>query len=120
MAYISAANVKMIRESLKKEYPEIKFSVKGLHHTKVQVSILKSKIDFSEILENREYSQINEYRLDDYGQNSQFLKNIVNIIKNASDRKYYDDSDISRDYFDCAFYFNLSVGSYEKPYQLIS
>jgi hypothetical protein len=33
---------------------------------------------------------------------------------------YYNNSDSQRDYFDIAYYVDVNIGRYEKPYQLIN
>ena len=47
---------------------------------------------------------------------------IVNIMKTApanaeGGREYYDNSDAMIDYFDTAFYTNISIGKWNKPYE---
>ena len=116
MAYITAEEVKQIREKLKKEFPKIKFSVTRDRHTCINVSILKSDIDFSDIKHDG-YFTVNEYYLHEYQEHHKNLfTKIIDIIKNGSDRKWFDKSDIMTDYFHTAFYFYLNIGKYGKPY----
>jgi membrane-bound lytic murein transglycosylase MltF len=49
MAYINAKEVKQIREELKKQYPDIKWSVSKEDSTNVNVCMLEGNIDFSDI-----------------------------------------------------------------------
>ena len=116
MAYITSGEVKQIREKLKKEFPKIKFSVTRDRHTCIDVSILKSDIDFSDIKHDG-YFTVNEYYLHEYPEHHKNLfTKIIDIIKNGSDRKWFDKSDIMTDYFHTAFYFDLNIGKYGKPY----
>jgi len=116
MAYIKTEEVKQIRDKLKKEFPDIKWSVVRDHYSSIDVSIMKSKIDFSDI-QKEGYFSINHYWLDRLPQKHQtFFKKVIDIIKNASDRKWFDKSDSITDYFHTAFYFNIYIGKYQKPY----
>ena len=47
------------------------------------------------------------------------FEDILEIILFGSSRKFYDNSDGQIDYFDCAFYVNMGVGSWEKGYEII-
>lgn len=116
MAYITADEVKAIRVALRKEYPLYKWSVTKNHHSGVNVSIMAGPVSFSEILDSRNYSQINEYHLDHYGEYEKFLRDVVNIIKTA-DKQWYDKSDAMTDHFDTAFYIHLSIGRWDRGYE---
>tara|TARA_B100001094_G_scaffold271433_1_gene276712 strand:+ start:300 stop:770 length:471 start_codon:yes stop_codon:yes gene_type:complete len=120
MAYINKEQVKQIRESLKKEFPEIKFSVRGENHSSVYVSILKSPYDFSDIPHYRKdyYTSINHFHVPDCKHRDIFEK-ILRIIKTGSEKTWFDNSDSMTDYFHVAFYINLYVGHHEKGYEMI-
>jgi hypothetical protein len=52
------------------------------------------------------------------------LKKVLKIIKTAPGKavdgqEWFDDSDIMTDYFHTAFYIDLQIGTWEKPYELI-
>lgn len=123
MAYINAEEVREIRNNLKKTFPEIKFSVRKEHHSSVHVDILKGPYDFE--LNGKTYRDVNHYHYDtdtpgkDYDDNwikphshRDILRKILAIIS----EKHWDKSDIMIDYFNCAFYYHLSIGTYDKPY----
>lgn len=120
MAYINAEQVKQIRESLKKEFPEIKFSVRGENHSSVYVSILKSPYDFSDLPHYRQdsYTNVNQFRVPDCT-HRRLLEKILKVIKTGSDRKWFDKSDSMTDYFYTAFYIHLYVGHWEKGYEMM-
>lgn len=126
MAYISADDVKAIRNELKAAFPNWKFSVrKGSGSLSVDVSILQGDVDFSENLQNG-YTQVNQYWIDDHWGNLEAraaLKRINEIMHNAPGRaggkKFYDNSDAMIDYFDTAFYVHLSIGAWNKNYALV-
>lgn len=123
MAYINAEEVKAIRVKLKEVYPNIKFSVTKRHHSVVVVSIMKSDIDFSEILDDRGDVSINPYYTSDYGSHSNMFEHIVHICKTApyedSDEEWFDKSDSMSDYFHVSYYIDISIGKWNKPYEMV-
>jgi hypothetical protein len=134
MAYISTEEVKAIRNELKKQLPEYKFSVRRLHHSKVSVSFTSGKAfapfpstnwegetEFTDPGETG-YYQFNPYAIHSYGENTDLLKKVQKIIKTApatvGGKGWYDNSDIYTDYFDTAYYFSIDLGQWDKPYQV--
>ena len=51
------------------------------------------------------------------GEAGKMIAEIEKAIKKFGD--WHDDSDVMSDYFDIAFYYNISVGSWDKPYKKI-
>lgn len=109
MAYISTEQVAEIRSELKKQLPEIKFSVVRHHFSNVTIAIMQAPYRFTE--EN--YKQLNHFFLDSYNHSEILIK-----IKEIANRGNYDDSDSQTDYFDVGFYLNIHVGKYDKPFVL--
>jgi len=111
MAYINKEQVKQIREALKKEFPEIKFSVRKENYSSVHVTILKSPYNFSDLPNYRTNcsTSVNHFYVPDCVHRRMFEK-IITIIKTGSDRKWFDKSDIMTDYFHTAYYININVG----------
>jgi hypothetical protein len=124
MAYIKTEEVAAIRNELKKRFGHtgLKFGVRKQHHSSVHVTIKAGPIDFSDIYrDGDQYAQVNIYHLQNYGQHQPLFEEIEKIIKTApalaeGGREWFDKSDIMTDYFHTAFYINLDVGSYDKPY----
>jgi hypothetical protein len=123
MAYITAEEVAAIRAQLKAKYPEYKFGVrKSSGGLSVGVTIKQGPRDFSDIMDGRNYAQINQYWIDDhYPTHAAFLKDVMEIIKTApaaapGGRAWFDESDAMTDYFHTAYYIDLNVGDYDKPY----
>lgn len=128
MAYIRKEEVKIIRDDLKKAFPEIKFSVKkNAYSSTVYVTIKESPYDFE--LNGKEYRDVNQYHFDtdmdghDWDENivkahthRPLLRKIFAIIS----KEHWDKSDMSTDYFNCAFYYYLSIGEYTKPYKKVA
>jgi len=110
MSYISTEEVKNIRETLKKEFPQIKFSVTCEHNSSVNICIMKSPFDL-----NTNHSSLNPYYpTKKYGED--FYNTLVRIIEIAKGQGWYDRSDIMTDYFDTAYYIDINIGKWNKPY----
>lgn len=64
------------------------------------------------------YIDVNTYWIDDNysGKVREFLLALEKAMKGAD---WYDRSDIQTDYFDTAYYIDINVGRWDKPYQLI-
>lgn len=136
MAYITANEVKAIRDELKVVFgKKFKFSVRKCSGGySVTVTILKGKVDFSDLYDeitNRYpneakfdgYGQINPYHTYNYGKHKSLFDKIIGIIKTApakaGGRAWYDNSDAMTDYFDTAYYYNLNIGAWNKPYEKV-
>lgn len=119
MAYITTEDVRKIRNKLKEEFGKtLKFGVRNSHKMKVIVTIKSGNIDFSDILEGEEYCDINHYYLDRYGKHENIFKKIVEIIKTAPDKEWFDNSDIQTDYFHVSYYYSIRVGEFDRPYMM--
>ena len=120
MAYINKEHVKQIRESLKKAFPEIKFSVRKENHSSVYVSILKSPYDFSDFpfFDPNSFNDINIYHMNMYKdcKNFEVLERVLEIIKNGSKNKWVNKSESQSDYFYESFYIDLGIGNHDKGY----
>ncbi len=123
MSYISTEDVKKIRVALKNEFgKKLKFGVrKSPSHHSVSVTIKSGTVDFSDIMRNTyDQVQVNHYHLQNYGVHKSLFEKIVEIIKTAPSKKWYNNSDAMIDYFDVAFYFDLNVGDWDKPYEKVA
>ena len=121
MAYIGANEVREIRNELKKTFPTLKFSVRKNGYSSVTVSIMKGDVDFSPILDKSGAIDVNHYHLGNYGEFAGLFGKINDIIKSAPAKAkdgcaWYNNSDAMTDYFDVAFYYNITVGKWSKPY----
>lgn len=133
MAYITTAEVAEIRKALKAKYgAKFKFSVArrdgGLA---VTVAIMSGKTDFSNLWAGAapgDYGygkvDINHYHVteENYGKHAKLFDDIVKIIKTApakaeGGRGWFDKSDAMTDYFHVAYYFDLHVGKWDRPYE---
>ena len=124
MAYITATDVKAIREELKAEFgSKWKFAVrKGSGSLSVDVTIKQGTCAF----EGKTNAQVNEYWIDSHwtdAEDKMALEKISEIMHNAPGRAggkvFYDRSDAQTDYFDTAFYTHLSIGQWNKGYECV-
>ena len=63
------------------------------------------------------YDQVNPYHFKSHydGVAKDFLAEALDALKSAD---YYDRSDAMTDYFDTAYYFDINIGTWNKPYQV--
>ena len=123
MSYISTEDVKKIRVALKNEFgKKLKFAVrKSPSCHSVSVTLKSGTVDFSDLMRNpNEQVQVNHYHLGNYGVHKSLFEKIVEIIKTAPSKKWYNNSDPMIDYFDVAFYFDLNIGEWDKPYEKVA
>ncbi|QOG13029.1 LPD29 domain-containing protein [Arcobacter sp. FWKO B] len=125
MAYIKTEQVKAIRDQIKKEFPNVKFSVTREHYSSVKIVILSSEIDFfadyiktiERYEAERTYLQVNHHYIDTSftGLSKEVLSKISEI---AHSQNWFDESDSMTDYFHTAYYVGISIGDWSRPYQL--
>lgn len=122
MPYITKDRVKEIRNQIKKEFPDFKFSIVNRHHTQVSVTILAGPIDMLAGSERNErgYEQVNYFHIkQNYSERPEVCKVLSRIyeIMNDGNRTVSTDGD----YGDIpAFYVSMSIGDYDKPFQIIN
>lgn len=128
MAYISATDVKAIRQELKEKFPKWKFSVrKGSGSLSVDVNIMQGTESFDDHFNNgRRYAQVNQYYIAEHFQDTserQAIEMINEIMHNAPGRaggkKFFDESDAMTDYFHTAFYTHLQIGKWDQDYMCV-
>jgi len=139
MAYITADEVKAIRNELKAQFPKFKFGVrKGSGSLSVDVTIKSGPIDFIENYNQTKneshvdtqlakgYVQINQYWFQEHftGEAKNMIEQVLRIIKIApgtipGGRRWFDESDAMTDYFHTAYYIHLEVGNWNQPYALV-
>ena len=137
MAYISTEDVRHIRNTLKKELPQYKFSVVRDHTSSVTIALMKGPAfkDYEYFDRythetkigtlNEDHHQINQYHLEDfYGkENAKVLDKIHSIAltapANNGGKEWYNNSDAMIDYFDTAYYVHIEVGKWNKQYEIV-
>jgi len=119
MPYISKDDVKKIREQIKREFINFKFSVTCKNYSTVHVSILEGNINLLKN-ESKEHEQVNQYYIEshynDMPEARKMFNRIIEIIKTiAPIGKGHDDSDYG---YIPSYYITLEVGTWNKPYNI--
>ncbi len=145
--YDSSLSTKEICERIrfftKQQYPELKLSVVKRHYNAISIAVMESPYSLlvTPSIENlptrNPFNSTNEQRLemwkktydsghinvnhfwinDDYSLNEKG-KEIMNFINSICVAFNRDDSDSQIDYFDTNFYYDLSLGKWDKPFKL--
>jgi hypothetical protein len=124
MAYMNQEKKAIIAAKLK---PVLKkYGVKGTlsvrNHSSIVLNVKGGKVDFFADYDAREDArkfgiQVNPYWFQDHfeGVAKKFLAEAFDALKSAG---YYDNSDAQIDYFDTAYYYDINIGKWNKPYVL--
>jgi hypothetical protein len=124
MAYMNQEKKKVIAAKLK---PVLKkYGVKGTlsvrSHMSIVLNVKSGKIDFfndyGDVEDAKKFGiQVNPYWFQDHftGKAKEFLADAFDALKSAG---YYNNSDASIDLFDCAYYYDINIGKWNKPYSL--
>jgi hypothetical protein len=118
MAYISAEDVKKIRDQIKAAYPQYKWSITREHSMAVTVALMESDIQFKS-----DYDQVNHYwyKEHDYPVKAklvfQHVLEIIDVIKHNYDRNF---GNPYADYGDSNYFIHLHVGKWDKKHKYVS
>ena len=139
MAYMNQEKKQVIKQALDKVLKPLgfKFSLKVYHSSKISLTIRSGPIDFindhleyiktekpwdfnddmAKYMKDRNYMSINQYW---YNENytkktAELIGKIVQAMKSAD---WFDKSDAMVDYFHTAYYYDINVGQWDKPYQV--
>jgi hypothetical protein len=113
----------------------MKGSLRVRNHSTICLTLTSGKVDFiGDLCESRQFGyvthkldkdemrkryelDINPYWFQEHytGESLAFLSEIIPAMKGAD---WYDRSDAQVDYFDTAYYFDVNVGKWNKPYTL--
>lgn len=112
MPYVTNEEVKEIRNNFKTLFPEYKFSIRKENHSSVNVHVLSGPHDFGET-----YFQVNHFYVDRHyeGETRDILSRMV-AIGTVDIRTVSHDGDYGAI---PNFYFNLRIGRWDRPYQVI-
>lgn len=118
MSYLSKEKTKEIRDALKLAFPFAKFSVRNAHYLSLEVRITEAPFDFN----GETYYQgflSDSFQRDDRitDDEKRFAREVRSVIEKVGE--WYNNSDYMTDYYDVAFYYNVYIGSYEKPYKKV-
>jgi hypothetical protein len=114
MAYVSnlkKLNISAALRPIFKSYGVKATIARGSNKSTLVVNISAGDIDFGS-----DYTQINVYHVDKNhtGKARLFLNHVLNTIKDVGE--WYDETDAQIDYFNTAFYIDINVGKWNKPY----
>ena len=120
MAFISQEEKKELSVGIKQVLK--KFGMKGTigvnHHSSLVVNVQSGVLDFTGHFTHGDgYIQVNQYHIDNHY--SGVIKNFLNeLLKAMKGTKWYNNSDAMVDYFDIAYYTDINIGKWNKPYVL--
>ncbi len=124
MAYMNQEKKKVIAAKLKpvlKKYG-VKGSLSVRSHMSIVLNVKSGKIDFfndyGDVEDAKKFGiQVNPYWFQDHftGKAKEFLADAFDALKSAG---YYNNSDAQIDYFDCAYFYDINIGKWNKPYSL--
>jgi hypothetical protein len=136
MAYVSQELKKELAPGIKavlKKY-NVRGTISVRHHMTLVVNIRSGSLDiiqnwydnvtkkgtvngYGDNITKPEYLSVNQYWIDE--SYSETVKDFITDLYNAmKGEKWFDKSDIQSDYFNTAYYMDVNVGSWDKPYQL--
>lgn len=116
MPYITKDQVAAKRKAIKAAFPNYKISIRNLNHSKVKATILAGPIALTQ--NENGYESVNHFYIKenykDRPEVSKVLQGIVDILKADQTELTYDG-----DYGSIpTFYVGLSIGDWDKAYQV--
>jgi hypothetical protein len=131
MAYMNQEKKAVIAAKLKpvlKKYG-VKGSLSVRNHMSIVLNVKAGSIDFIEnyladskcqdesFVRRYRALDVNPYWFQDHftGKAKEFLAEAFDALKSAG---YYNNSDAMTDYFDTAYYYDINIGKWNKPYTL--
>jgi len=127
MAYMNQDKKKIIKANLDKVLKPlgIKYSLRVRHHMAITCTIRSAPFDMlaDRCGDNRyetrgaRYEQVNRFWYADHytGKTKDVLAGVVDAMTSAD---YFDHSDAQVDYFHTAYYFDINIGAYDKPFEV--
>ncbi len=110
---------KIVRQRLKKEFSECKFSVRYKSFaggSSISCALVSAPFDvFTEDLKDG-YIQVNHFYIEKENILTDKAKEVLKKVTNMFTSFSYDDSDAQIDYFSTNFYFHLEIGDWDKPF----
>ena len=132
MAYMNQDKKRVIKAAIDKIAKPlgIKYSLRVHNHSAIICTITAAPIDFignfkmttgdkfSNLPSHEiDHLPVNPYWYQDHftGKPREIIGQLIDALKAAG---YYDNSDAMIDYFDTAYYLNLNIGDYKRPFKL--
>ena len=119
MPYITTEQVAAKRQALKAAFPEYKFSVKIRDYSTIVVVIMNGPIQLLPTeKQSKGYESINEFCIDNHCEGNQPKAELLHGIQSILDQENKTE-DNHPDYGRIpSFYTDLSIGKWDKPYQV--
>lgn len=141
MAYMNQEKKKQLAPAIKAVFK--KYGVKGTisvgNHSTLVVTVREGKLDFIgssekynqqqsndwfnlEKVSRNNYLQVNHYYAEDRAREvgedtiADFYRDLLEAMRGAD---WFDKSDIQTDYFHTAYYTEINIGRWNKPYKLV-
>jgi hypothetical protein len=121
MAYISTEKVKEMRNKLKELFPAKKgwkLSVTTQNYSSVNCSILTAPFELR-LDTTRTNESVNQYYVKEHYNDNPASKEALLSMLQVLNTNNYNNSDAQSDYFDVGHYVNLSIGKWDKPFQVL-
>jgi len=134
MAYMNQAKKAVIKANLEKVLKPLgfKFGLRVRNHMSIALTIKSGPVDFigdyvsvekakgqpaPDYITKTGYMSVNKYWYKEHF-SPKVAEVIGKTIEALMSADYYDRSDSMVDYFDTAYYMDLDIGSYDKPYEI--
>jgi len=136
MAYMNQQKKAVIKANLEKALKGtgVKFSLSVRNHSTISCTIKSAPIDliansnetcgkdFYQVSRgfkpnDSRYEQVNPYHYKDHF-SGKALEIVDKVVKALYTADYYDRSDAMTDYFDTAYYVDVNIGKWDKPFEV--
>ena len=118
MPYITAEEVKIKRNLIKKSFPKYKFSITREHHSTISVCITEAPINLLTDNKHRGYEQVNHFHIKEHYADTPEIRDVLLVIYNIAfngQRELVYDMDYGRV---PTFYVSISIGRWNKPFKI--
>lgn len=106
-----------IREYVKTSYPDCKFSI-TTHYasmcSEIRVALMSGP--YAALVNGKDHKGVNQYYVERDKDLTDWARAVLLDVNDCIRSYHYDDCDSMVDYFDVNFYYDLSVGKWDKPY----
>ena len=118
MPYITNEDVKVIRQQIKKELPEYKFSIRKENHSSVHIIFRSGPLQLLTNNPERGYESVNHfYVADHYAETPEVrdvIQKVVDIARANQHEQFYDG-----DYGSVPnYYVNVHIGAWDRHYEV--
>ena len=117
MAFITTKEVAEKRKELRNLFPikaGWKFSVTGGNSSSLSIKLMQYPTEYN----FPEYIDINPFHFDSscehYGIKDK-EKYVLSVMLDIALRGHWDKSDLMTDYFNCAYYYDIGIGQWNRP-----